>query len=750
MSKRTVIALAAVAAVLAAFIFFYERHLLSTGDVEDRADRLLPTFVRDRVTKLEIEREGGRVVLERERAEGAEEGELGEWVLVEPVRADTDFDAVDSVLGALEWADARRTIEGVSAQDRATFGLDEPRLRAFFTVAGERVPVAFGGEDPQASGVYASLGDETIAYVVGKDLFEALDHDASWLRTKELLVEAGAARASRLRLEGAAGTRVLEKRGGQWWLTEPHEGWAAARAVNELLRGLEGLRAERFVADDPESLAQYGLDEPMHLAHFERPRGDGAETVEATLRIGRSCDESEGQVYARVDEGPVVCVTAESVAGLGKTAEELRESRLVTARDEEVQRVDLVSGNRRLELYREEGEWKMRSRQGPREIEATADPQAVADFLRDARAVTARSFVRADDAAVRERGLGSPVATLTIVTPGEESGEETTAVVRVGRASSGTWARRGEEPTLLEIDETAIDVLDTSPTRFRARAVIDEHDAQLTRLAIRRRAEREVVERADDGFRVVEPIAVAADDAVMRAIAGALAELSAERFVAEQAAPEHGLAQPRFVVEARFEEPAGGDDDHGHDHGEENDAPEPARDPVRNYLVRIGAETDDGAYARLDDDPAVFVIDRALVDAIERPVVDRGLLATDERHVARIEIRRGAETITIAKQDGAWQENGAPAERDRVEALLRRLETLRATAATSYGPPDATAALARPRATVTVHRTDAAGEPREYTIAFGAASPPTVHVRRTDLDVGFSIPADVAATFVEY
>jgi hypothetical protein len=763
MSKRSVIALAAVAAALAAFIFFYERHLLSTGDVSDRADRLLPTFVRDRVTRLEIEREGGNLVLAREQEDGAEEGELGEWMLVEPVRSETDFDAVDSVLGALEWADARRSIEGVSAEDRTTFGLAEPRLRAFYTVAGERVPLAFGGEDPQGSGVYAALEDETVAYVVGKDLFEALDHDAAWFRDKELLADAGPARASRLRLEGAAGTRVLDKRGHRWWLTEPQEGFASARTVNETLRALEGLRAERFVADEAGSLAQYGLDTPIHLAHFARERGDGAETVEATLRIGRACDENDpggvraegaggprtkAQVYARVDEGPIVCVSAESVASLGKTAEELRDARLVTVGDEDVQRIEIVSGNRRLELYREDGEWKLRSRQGPREIATTADPQAVADFLREARAVTARSFLRADDAAVRERGLGSPVATLTLVMPGEGSAEEITEVVRVGRGSGGTWARRGEEPSILEVDEATLALLDTAPTRFRARRVIDEDGAHLARLVIRRRTEREVVERTEDGFRVAEPIAVAADDAVMRAIARGIGELSAESFVAEQAAPEHGLAQPRFVVEARFEEPASEDD--AHDHGEEDDDPEPARDPVRNYLVRIGAETENGAYARLDDDPAVFVVDRALVEAIEPPVVDRGLLATDERNVARIEIRRGGQTITIAKEGGAWQANGAPADRDRVSALLRSLETLRATHATSYGPPDATSGLARPRGTVTVHRTEEAEGPRDYTIALGAAAPPSVHARRADLDVGFLIGADAAAPFLEY
>ena len=105
---------------LFAYIAIWERHGLSSGELDDRRAQLVPAFVRERVSEVSIDREGGRIVLVRERAE--EEGELGDWTLKEPVEGAADFDAVDSLLGAIEWATPLRRLEGISAADRERFG----------------------------------------------------------------------------------------------------------------------------------------------------------------------------------------------------------------------------------------------------------------------------------------------------------------------------------------------------------------------------------------------------------------------------------------------------------------------------------------------------------------------------------------------------------------------------------------------------------------------------------------------------
>ena len=56
MTKRTVIVLAVLNAALLAFILIYERGTLATSDTAGRGDRVLRTFVRDRVDQVELVR----------------------------------------------------------------------------------------------------------------------------------------------------------------------------------------------------------------------------------------------------------------------------------------------------------------------------------------------------------------------------------------------------------------------------------------------------------------------------------------------------------------------------------------------------------------------------------------------------------------------------------------------------------------------------------------------------------------------
>ena len=81
--KKTTVILALLAAAMLAFILIYERGTISSRELAQRRDRVLQRFVRDRVSRLEIQRRGKTTVLVREPDE---EGglELGDWQVEEP------------------------------------------------------------------------------------------------------------------------------------------------------------------------------------------------------------------------------------------------------------------------------------------------------------------------------------------------------------------------------------------------------------------------------------------------------------------------------------------------------------------------------------------------------------------------------------------------------------------------------------------------------------------------------------------
>src|SRR5690606_18095145 len=103
-----------------------------------------------------------------------EAGEDGELRLESPVRAHADDDAVEALLGALDWAVPFRTIDEVSEIDRAAFGLDAPFASVTLHVGDRPIRLVIGNEAPGGEGRYAAGRRPDRVFVVSPDVLEAL------------------------------------------------------------------------------------------------------------------------------------------------------------------------------------------------------------------------------------------------------------------------------------------------------------------------------------------------------------------------------------------------------------------------------------------------------------------------------------------------------------------------------------------------------------------------------------------------
>lgn len=338
---RTTIALAVLAAALLGYILFFERDTLTTRELDRRKGDVLPELVRERLSRIEIQRKGVTTVLERGPDPEAEV-ELGRWKVVEPFQAEADQDAVDALVGELEWMAQRRRLGGVSAEDRKRFGFDAPRYRIGLGVGRERFHATVGHATPQGDGVYVQGSDSEVAFVVEKSLLEALDHEPSHYHTKELHEGLSALTVQGLRLRDEAGERVLAKRDAAWWIEQPVRARASESEADAIVDALDRLRAKRFVVARAEDEARYGLDAPFFEAdvtskRFVDPARSGAERSPALpaekphseevvirIRVGRGCEGHAGERYARADDGAVFCIAEEDLAPARKTVEALR------------------------------------------------------------------------------------------------------------------------------------------------------------------------------------------------------------------------------------------------------------------------------------------------------------------------------------------------------------------------------------------------------------------------------------------
>jgi hypothetical protein len=734
MSKRTTLVLAAITAAMLAFIVVYERHTLSSGELESRRGQVLDRFVRPRVSRVELRR-GDELVVALVRDEEAEETldtfDVGTWHLTAPVTGPADPDAIDGILRSCEALSARRTIEGISEADRRQLGLDAPRMVLTLRVADETQVVHLGADDPEAGGTYVEVVGSGRVHLVGRDFFEALDHDTDHFRSKELFEDLVPRDVQRLiwRL-GDVETR-LERRGDRWVATAPFEGWARRSTVNALIDALVDARVSRFVREGSDALLE-PRRASLEVGLRRRGGGDGDREHVAHVVVGAPCpggDAGSPETLAvRVDEGAVVCVAREALGPLLDTAASVRETRLLVASEDQIERLELGVGAS-LTLRREDGEWTMA--EGGRE--RPADDEAVAEYLRALRAQDAESFEPATPENLAARGLERPRGR---VVARRSDGDEREEIV-VGMVDTvGVWVRRGDEPVIARYVGQADALLSPDALRFRSRVLVGREPDDVLRLSITRGGVEEVLSTDNGAWRIEAPLALPADRVATRDLVRALATLRAVRWIADAASSSMALETPRLRARIELRDASANEHDHDHE-GEGHDAPA----LPRSIELSIGASTEGGAFARLTGEPVVFVVADEVVRALAQPLVDREILALDTAAATRIAVTHATRTFVLERREGSWMVDGRPAARDATDAFLERLRSLRARGAIGYGPAATT------EATLTIEVSSPSGDRR---LEIGPADGEWFHARRADLPVTLQLSREVVDALAGY
>lgn len=150
-------------------------------------------------------------------------------------------------------------------------------------------------------------------------------------------------------------TVTLDREGGKWTITAPEPWRADQDAAASLFSSLNPVSADSVVEDKATDLAKYGLNAPSLTVTVH-------ETTGKSDSILFGDDVPAGSlVYARVNASPKVYVVASSVkSSLDKSANDLRDKRLLTFDTNKLTRVDLLSGKSDIEFGKNnQNEWQI-------------------------------------------------------------------------------------------------------------------------------------------------------------------------------------------------------------------------------------------------------------------------------------------------------------------------------------------------------------------------------------------------------
>ena len=461
--KKTAV-LFAIAAALAAFVYFYEiEGEQARVDAKAAEKRLFPDVKQEEITSISL-RVSDAPEIRLERREG-------HWRMLTPIDFAADTFAADGVASAITQLMSESVIEDPQPPDAYGFRTGGAEVR--FAVGGLEKTLRIGNATPVGSNSYASIDGDDRVYTVASYQFSPFKKGPDEFRDKRIL-DFDPAVVRRIEIRWPETTVVIDRSDEAWQMVEPVRALADADTVDGLLANLSFLRASGFV-DDPGSDEEMGLVPPQFAVEIELSReSENMDPASERMAVG-GVDESGSQRFVRGAAESLYLISQETLDGFPRRVVEYRDRRLAEFAIDEVRRVELgfhtTSGETvAVRISRDDGGWV-----------SDADPvqpemlDALVDALSDLRAhdIVAEEFGPAE---LQAMGLDPAKAVLQVYGGGDPA--ERLAEIHLGVGfGGGVTARVLDRETIFRIDAAAADAIPADLDDYRARFVAQPESA---------------------------------------------------------------------------------------------------------------------------------------------------------------------------------------------------------------------------------------------------------------------------------
>jgi hypothetical protein len=470
---KTTWTLVGAAALLFAFIYFFERRMTPT-DAPAPPPAALLKFKASEVTVVQLRRTNQFVL----RAERTNQN----WNITAPISYPAERFAVELLLNSLAGLFPSTYIgpDELKAQKKsiAEFGLDVPLASLTLQHAGRRSEVLFGSRTPAGDQAYVQLANQPGIYVVPAEINRLLPRNATdWRDIALINLEGLNLDRFEVRSPGRGFVVQVNPTNLQFYLSKPITARADRSKVVALLRKLQEEKVLSFVSDDPRSeLETYGFQPPEAEAVF----GIGTNDL-VTVQFGKS--PSNDVVYARrMLNNNVVLVSRSALEAVQLSASDLRDRHLLSFPDAAVDRIE-VAGNESFTLQRRGSNSWMITEPQP----LLADPELVRETIN--LLATLEGNVEKDVVIdFGSYGLAQPLRQyfLKASTTNANGGLTNRLLTQldVGGRRDGSIFARGPESTVYAVDRVFLDRLPSSAWQLRDRRVWSFTTNQIVRLTI--------------------------------------------------------------------------------------------------------------------------------------------------------------------------------------------------------------------------------------------------------------------------
>ena len=380
------------------------------------------------VDRIEIKRASGTLVM-------VKQGDV--WKLTEPIQTDADADKVEQLLeGVLDAAVMNDVGLKLSAVDLQEYGLGDTAVRVTFH-AGRRAKVLLVGDPTPGQGDSTFAAAEADGRLFTLPTYRANDfknlgpNDYREMRLVRVDIDS----LQVITIKRADETVELVREDEEWVMLQPHEADVDGAEASSVASALNNLRAEEFVAEDPQDLAQYGLDQPRLIVTVVDDKGSH------TVAFGKEAGD-DGNVYARRQgDRAVATVAKSSFADINTGYGRLRDRTVLSFDEDDVTKLAVTNQYGSVEMEKRAGQWWI-----VKPIQVEADETQMADLI-TTLAGPANSAIEESPADLAKYGLEKPEVTVVVWT---KAGDPQTLFL--GKESStGSYYIKSTGPQVFDV-----------------------------------------------------------------------------------------------------------------------------------------------------------------------------------------------------------------------------------------------------------------------------------------------------------
>jgi len=245
---------------------------------------------------------------------------------------------------------------------------------------------------------------------------------------------------------------------GQWRITAPTPLAADQSAVSSLLGTFSSLDSERLVDEKAGNLAPYGLNAPNLEV-------DLTEKTNKTHKLLLGDDTPAGNgIYAKLDGDPrVFTIPKFDQTSIDKSANDLRDKRLLTVAPDKISQVDLVAKKQEIAFGRNKDEWQIVK---PKPLRADGtEVDGLVRALTDAKMEL--------DASDDPKKTASAFASGTPVATAKVTAESGTQELQVRTNKDDFYAKSSAVDGIYKVQNTLGQALDKGLEDFRNKKLFD-------------------------------------------------------------------------------------------------------------------------------------------------------------------------------------------------------------------------------------------------------------------------------------